>query len=51
MTMSDEELAELRKREVRALERIADRPEPRNVLETISQWWRHEKSRSMRMEY
>lgn len=41
----------LKEREVRALERIADRPEPRNALETISHWWCPDKSRHMRVSY
>ena len=43
--MTNEELKELRKlndlkqREVRALERIANKEEPKNVLQSLSEWW------------
>ena len=42
---------ELKKREVRALERLAARPLPKNVLQSIAEWWRLERARSMRVDY
>lgn len=42
---------DLKAREVEELKRIADRPNQRNFLETISHWWNPDKSSSMRMRH
>ena len=43
-------LAEQR-RTNKLLELLANRRAPRNFLESIGDWWRREKARSMRVDY
>ena len=42
---------DLKEQELRVLIAIANKPTPKNILQTISKWWADEKAYSMQNHY